>query len=107
MPGITSGTFGGTFHVPNRSCLTLAGAGTSTSTITWNTGQNSTLSLNFTTTIVGAVYTSVLTGTVTGGLFAGDSVVSNQTGPATDVLLCTLGLGTVSGIHTVGVITFV
>ncbi|WP_251144987.1 hypothetical protein [Streptomyces sp. McG3] len=89
MPGITSGTFGGTFHVPNRSCLTLAGAGTSTSTITWNTGQNSTLSLNFTTTIVGAVYTSVLTG------------------PATDVLLCTLGLGTVSGIHTVGVITFV
>lgn len=107
VPGITSGTFSGTFHVPGRSCLTLAGSGSSASTITWNTGQSSTLSLNYTTTIAGAVYTSVLTGTVTGGLFAGDTVISNQTGPATDVLTCTLGLGTVSGIYTVGTLTFV
>ncbi|MFI1013141.1 hypothetical protein [Streptomyces sp. NPDC020965] len=107
VPGITSGTFSGSFHVPGRSCLTLAGSGSSTSTITWNTGQTSTLSLNYTTTIAGAVYTSVLIGTVTSGLFAGDTVVSNQTGPATDVLTCTLGLGTVSGLYTVGTITFV
>ncbi|WP_327092680.1 hypothetical protein OIE66_19195 [Nonomuraea sp. NBC_01738] len=62
--------------------------------------------LNSTTTIAGAVYTSVVTGVVSGGLFAGDSVVSNQTGPASDVLTCSLGLGTVSGIYTVGTITF-
>ncbi|MEV7660159.1 hypothetical protein AB0O39_39195 [Streptomyces anulatus] len=106
VPGITSGTFSGTFAVPGRSCLTLAGSGTSRSTITWNTGQTSTLTLNYTTQIVGAVYTSVLTGVVSGGLFQGDSVVSNQTGPATDILTCTLGLGTVSGISTVGALTF-
>ncbi|WP_432903948.1 hypothetical protein ACQP1S_06115 [Micromonospora matsumotoense] len=106
VPAIISGTFFGTFHDPNRSCLTLAGSGTSTSTITWNTGQTSTLALNFNTTIVGAVYTLILTGTVTGGLFAGDSVLSNQTGPATDVLLCTAGLGTVASIYTAGTITF-
>ncbi|MFE0151063.1 hypothetical protein ACFWY5_28230 [Nonomuraea sp. NPDC059007] len=105
-PTITSGTFTGSYLVPNRSCLTLAGSGTSTSTITWNTGQTSTLSLNYTTTIAGAVYTSIITGVVSSGLFAGDSVVSNQTGPATDVLLCTAGLGTVSSIYTVGTITF-
>jgi hypothetical protein len=106
VPAITSGTFSGTFQVPNRSCLTLAGSGTSTSTITWNTGQTSTLALNFNTTIVGAVYTSILTGAVTSGLFAGDNVISNQTGPATDVLLCTAGLGTVPSIYTIGTITF-
>ncbi|MFD9950597.1 hypothetical protein ACFWYW_57330 [Nonomuraea sp. NPDC059023] len=106
VPAITSGTFTGSFVVPNRSCLTLAGSGASTSTITWNTGQTSTLSLNYTTTIAGAVYTSVITGVVSGGLFAGDSVISNQSGPATDILTCTLGLGTVSSIYTVGTITF-
>ncbi|MFC7101115.1 hypothetical protein ACFQQB_11920 [Nonomuraea rubra] len=106
VPAITSGTTSGTFPVPNRSCLTLAGTGTSTSHITWNTGQTSTLTLNFTTQIVAGVYTSVVTGVVSSGLFAGDSVVSNQTGPATDILTCTLGLGTVAGIYTVGAITF-
>lgn len=106
VPDITSGTFTGSYTVPNRSCLTLTGSGTSTSTITWNTGQTSSLTLNFTTTIVGAVYTSVVTGVVTGGLFAGDTVISNQTGPATDILLCTAGLGTVSSLHTIGTITF-
>ncbi|MEV0188199.1 hypothetical protein AB0I39_06640 [Kitasatospora purpeofusca] len=105
-PDITSGTFSGTFTVPGRSCLTLAGSGTATSTITWNTGQTSTLALNFTTAIAGAVYTSVNTGVVTGGLFQGDTVISDQSGPATDILTCSLGLGTVSSLTTVGTITF-
>ncbi|MFI6900502.1 hypothetical protein ACIBKY_04525 [Nonomuraea sp. NPDC050394] len=48
MPAITSGTASGGFLVPGRSCLTLAG--TATSHITWNTGQTSTLTLNFTCT---------------------------------------------------------
>lgn len=105
-PAVTSGTITGTYQVAGRSCTTLAGPGSSTSTVTWNTGQTSTLHLNFTTVIAGAVYTSVVTGVVTDGLFQGDTVISNQTGPATDVLLCTAGLGTVSGIYTVGTMTF-
>lgn len=105
-PQITSGSTSGTFLVPNRSCLTLVGSGTSNSTITWNTGQTSSLSLNFNTQIVGAVYTSTVSGIVTGGLFAGDTVVGNQTGPAIDILTCTAGLGTVSSIYTLGTITF-
>lgn len=42
----------------------------------------------------------MVTGVVTDGLFQCDTVISNQTGPATDVLLYTAGLGTVSGIYT-------
>ncbi|WP_424233962.1 hypothetical protein [Actinophytocola sp.] len=107
VPAVTSGYTSVNVTVPNRSCLTLAGSGTSTSTITWNTGQTSELTLNFLTEIVGGVYTSTVTGAVTGGLFAGDSVVSNQTGAATDIALCLAGLGTVSSIYTVGTMTFV
>jgi hypothetical protein len=105
-PAITSGIITGTFVVPQRSCATLTGSGASTSTITWNTGQTSTLTLNFLTQIVGAVYTSTVTGTVTAGLFTGDTVIGNQTGAATDILLCTAGLGTVSSIYTLGTLTF-
>ena len=43
------------------------------------------------------VYT--LTGTVTSGLFTGDTVLQTSTAPATNILLCTLGLGTVSSIY--------
>ncbi|MFD6620162.1 hypothetical protein ACFWFB_33515 [Streptomyces albidoflavus] len=52
-----------------------------------------------TATRVGAALVVTQTGTVTSGLFAGDAVVMTQTGPAADVLLCTAGLGTVSGIY--------
>jgi hypothetical protein len=48
---------------------------------------------------VGALLVVTATGTVTSGLFSGDAVVVTQTGPAANVLLCTLGLGTVSGIY--------
>ncbi|MGW0607853.1 hypothetical protein [Streptomyces sp. NPDC002644] len=41
------------------------------------------------------------TGTVTSGLFTGDTVLHTITGPATDVPLCTLGLGTVSSIYSI------
>ncbi|MGW8064249.1 hypothetical protein ACVV2G_18730 [Streptomyces ziwulingensis] len=40
-----------------------------------------------------------MTGTVTSGLFAGDTVIVTFTGPATDILLCTAGLGTVSSVY--------
>jgi hypothetical protein len=39
---------------------------------------------------------TTLTGTVTAGLFTGDTVVSTSVSPSAPILLCTLGLGTVA-----------
>ncbi|MFG2593678.1 hypothetical protein [Streptomyces sp. NPDC048438] len=98
-PSVTSGTALLSSPPRERTCLDLLGAGSGTFVITWNTGQTSTVSANFNTTVVGAALVVVITGTVSSGLFQGDAVLVQQTGPATDVLLCTLGLGTVSSIY--------
>ncbi|MGX7827125.1 hypothetical protein ACTG9Q_18760 [Actinokineospora sp. 24-640] len=37
-----------------------------------------------------------MTGTVTTGLFTGDTVASTAISPSAPILLCTLGLGTVT-----------
>ncbi len=100
-PAITSGSRARTLLIPGRTCLDLLNSGSTTYTITWNTGQTSTVSSNFTSTTVGAALVVTDTGTVTSGLFAGSTVVQVLTGPATDVLLCTAGLGTVSSIYSV------
>ncbi|WP_306749549.1 hypothetical protein [Saccharothrix yanglingensis] len=99
-PALTSGSSTRTTLDPALSCLDLLSSGATTSTIVWNTGQTSTISVNYTATIVGAALVVTFTGTVTSGLFAGSSVVQVLTGPATDVLLCTLGLGTVPSSYT-------
>ncbi|GGP95196.1 hypothetical protein GCM10010278_86270 [Streptomyces melanogenes] len=49
--------------------------------------------------VVGTVLTVTLTGTVTSGLFAGQTVAEQHVGPATDILTCTLGLGTVRSVY--------
>ncbi|RAY15734.1 hypothetical protein DPM19_08110 [Actinomadura craniellae] len=97
-PGVTSGSrsFQGT---GSRSCLGLVQAGTETFTITWNTGQTSTVTVNKISNIVGATLVVTFTGTVTSGLFAGGTVLQTVTGLATDILQCTAGLGTVSSIY--------
>ena len=99
QPAITSGSRSATISHPSRSCLDLLNSQTVNFTITWNTGQTSTVSGNAVTTAVGAALVVTVTGNVTSGLFAGSSVVQVNTGPATDVTLCTLGLGTVSSIY--------
>ncbi|MGW8064246.1 hypothetical protein ACVV2G_18715 [Streptomyces ziwulingensis] len=99
VPALTSGTVSAVGAPRARSCLELLDSGSATRTIVWNTGQTSTISFNYTTSVAGAVLLFTVTGTVTSGLFAGDSVVATQTGPATDILLCTLGLGQVSSIY--------
>jgi hypothetical protein len=98
VPGITAGSRSVTIN-NTRSCLDLLKSNPVTFTITWNTGQQSTISGNTSVSTAGAVLVVTITGNVTAGLFAGDSVVQTVTGPATDVLLCTLGLGTVSSIY--------
>jgi hypothetical protein len=99
VPGLTSGTHAEAGVPRERTCLELLDSRSQTRTITWNTGDTSTLSLNRTTTVAGAVLIVTLTGTVTSGLFAGDTVVATATGAATDITLCTLGLGTVFGVY--------
>ncbi|MFI0421015.1 hypothetical protein [Spongiactinospora sp. 9N601] len=97
VPGLTSGSraFQGS---GSRSCLSLLSSGTETFTITWNTGQTSTVSVAKLVTVAGATLVVTFTGTVTAGLFTGSRVLQTVTGPATDITLCTLGLGTVSSI---------
>ncbi|MBQ1099568.1 hypothetical protein KBY55_26780 [Streptomyces sp. b94] len=98
-PEITSGSRSLQVLIPDRSCLTLLEAGVVTFTITWNTGQTSTISGSRTATVVGAALVVTVTGNVTSGVFAGDSVVQTSIGPATDILACTLGLGTVDSVY--------
>jgi hypothetical protein len=99
VPGLTSGSRSATVSYPSRSCLDLLKSSSLTFTITWNTGQKSTISANTTASVVGVALVVTIAGNVTSGLFAGDSVIQTVTGPATDVTLCTLGLGTVSSIY--------
>ncbi|MCK2218196.1 hypothetical protein MF672_031050 [Actinomadura sp. ATCC 31491] len=98
-PALTSGSYTASGTSPSYSCLDLLGSRAQSLTITWNTGQTSTMSGNRTSSIAGAVINSTFTGTVTSGLFVGDTVVQNATAPATDITLCTAGLGTVSSVY--------
>ncbi|MFI1585559.1 hypothetical protein [Embleya sp. NPDC020630] len=97
-PAVTSGARNLTYTAPGFSCVDLLGSGTISATITWNTGQTSTVTGNRVSTVVGATTVTVITGTVTAGLFTGDTVVQTQIGAATPILTCNLGLGTVSGL---------
>jgi hypothetical protein len=103
VPSLTSGTsFLQLTGIP-QDCLDLGISDPAQRTITWNTGQTSTLSGNLFHNIVGATQVTTITGTVTSGLFAGDTFVHVVTAPAASITLCTLGLGTVPSLH--GVIT--
>jgi hypothetical protein len=99
LPDINSGSRSLQVLTPDRSCLTLLETAVSTFTIIWNTGETSTISGSRTATVVGAALVVTITGNVTSGVFAGDSVVQISTGPATDILACTLGLGTVDSVY--------
>ncbi|MEU1125903.1 hypothetical protein ABZ371_20630 [Streptomyces sp. NPDC005899] len=96
---MTSGSRSLQVNVPDRTCLALLEAAPSIYTINWNTGQTSTIAGNRTATVVGAALVVTVTGNVTSGLFSGDTVVQTSIGPATDILACTLGLGTVASIY--------
>ncbi|WP_033260211.1 MULTISPECIES: hypothetical protein [Kitasatospora] len=99
-PGVTSGSTSGT--VPpggDISCLTLLVPTSVTFPITWNTGQTSTVSANIQSSIEGVTFVVVLSGTVTSGLFAGDTYLQTNVGAASDILLCNAGLGSVQGVY--------
>lgn len=98
-PDLTSATAAFTVPVPGLSCLSLLNTGTMTYDITWNTGETSTISADYTVTIAGGVLTVTRTGTITSGPFTGSTVRQVIKGLSLDVLLCTLGQGTVSSTH--------
>lgn len=100
VPDLTSGTRSNTAPPRLRSCLDLLDPAPFTWTIIWNTGQTSTVSGTANSNIAGAVLVVTLTGTVTSGLFAGDTFVQINTGAATDITTCTLGLGSVRSVFT-------
>lgn len=98
-PGITAGSSAGSGVFPNGTCLRLLGSNPINITITWNTGQTSTLSGNNLSNIVGGALVSTTTGTVSAGVFAGSTFVHNVVYLGQDVLLCNLGLGSVAGLY--------
>ncbi|MFI2783557.1 hypothetical protein [Streptomyces sp. ALB3] len=98
-PDVTSGSSSRPPTSLLLDCSDLLTASSTTTTITWNTGETSTLSLNSTATIIGAALITTATGTVTAGLFQGDTVVRTTVAPALTVTTCTLGLGNVPSLY--------
>jgi hypothetical protein len=82
---VSSGSSG--FSITDsRGCLSAVPAA-AVETVTWNTGQQSTLTMTATVVTAGGITTVTKVGTVTSGLFAGDSVVVVVVGPALSGLL--------------------
>lgn len=96
QPDIASGTSVRQDFGEQRSCLELLQPGTVTYTITWSTGETSVIAGNTTSTMIAGVVVTTVTGTVVDGLFAGSNVVEVLTSASTDLLLCTIGLRSVS-----------
>jgi hypothetical protein len=92
-PALHSGSRTNVF-TRETSCLDLANGGRRTYTISWNTGEQSTLNGTSLANVVGAVLTTTTTGTVTSGLFQGATFVQQVVSvPNLDITTCTLGLG--------------
>ncbi|MFI8086592.1 hypothetical protein ACIF6L_38110 [Kitasatospora sp. NPDC086009] len=91
--------------IPSYSCLTLLNSAPTVISFTWNTGATSVVTGTRTVNLAAAALTTTVTGTVTSGLFTGDTVVYQLVAPSTALLACTLGLGTVSRIDSVATLT--
>ncbi|MGX7829732.1 hypothetical protein ACTG9Q_32075 [Actinokineospora sp. 24-640] len=77
-PAITQGHVRATIHGLNRSCTDLAASGSGSYTITWNTGETSTISYNRSANYVLGALVIVENGTVTAGKFTGDSTTHSR-----------------------------
>jgi hypothetical protein len=90
-PSIVSGTVPANSVTTTSSCNQLLGTASPTFTITWNTGQTSTLTANTYTDKVDGQPVVILLGSITSGLFAG-ATVTEQTVLTGDLTAC-LGPG--------------
>lgn len=101
-PAVTRGQVQATIRGLDRSCTDLAASGSGSYTITWNTGETSTIGYSRSANYVLGTLVIVENGTVTAGKFAGDSVLHVVELPNLDLLACLAepGLTRVSGIGT-------
>jgi hypothetical protein len=95
FPNIRSGYNSIQFNINDSCALMVATGGTSGFTITWNTTQTTTFVASRSTSLVGNVFTTSYSGTVTAGLFLGRSVRQVFTADATELVQCLAGTGTV------------
>jgi len=77
------------------SCPQALGAGPTAQTITWNTGETSTISVVRTPTLAHGIYKVTFVGTVTAGLFTGSSAKQVYYADGRDLQRCLDGDGTV------------
>ncbi|ROP42450.1 hypothetical protein EDD40_7952 [Saccharothrix texasensis] len=101
-PAVTGGHVRATVRGLNRSCTNLAASGIGSYTITWNTGETSTIDYNRSATYVLGTLVITETGTVTAGKFTGDSTTHVVELLTLDLLACLAepGLTTTSGVGT-------
>ncbi|MTE22419.1 hypothetical protein F0L17_25620 [Streptomyces sp. TRM43335] len=101
-PAVTRGQVRATIHGLDRSCTDLAASGSGSYTITWNTGETSTISYHRSANYVLGTLVIVENGTVTAGKFTGDSVLHVVELLNLDLTACLAepGLTTASGIGT-------
>jgi hypothetical protein len=101
-PAVTGGQVRATVLGLNRSCTDLAASGSGSYTITWNTGETSTIAYSRSANYVLGTLVIVETGTVTAGRFTGDAATHVVELLSLDLLACFAdpGLTTAAGIGT-------
>lgn len=103
-PEITSGSHSGTFDGP-RGCLSLPPSHTPTVTITWNTGETSTIAATASGYDAGGQTLHTITGTVIDGVFA-DAVFAElivQVNPKLTQCLASPGVTSQTGLGAVSI----
>lgn len=99
-PTVTTGTNTAS-PVLTLSCLTATSASSTTLTVTWSNGKSSAIFLNFEVNNMGGQTVATGTGSVTSGLFEGDSAVVVNTTETLNTLDCVGdGITRVSGTFT-------
>jgi hypothetical protein len=96
-PDITSGTYSTSRSVPQASCLTLLGSTSGTRTYHWNTGETSTVQFVDTNSYVAGTLVVEQVGTVTSGVFAGQSSSGTLTLTGNFLTCFSTGLTTLAG----------
>ena len=101
-PAVTRGHVQATVPGLDRSCTDLAASGSGAYTITWNTGETSTISYDRSAGYVLGTLVIVESGTVTAGTFTGDSTTHVVELLTLDLLACLAepGLTSASGLGT-------
>ncbi|RAJ31277.1 hypothetical protein K353_06181 [Kitasatospora sp. SolWspMP-SS2h] len=104
-PELTYGDAFSRFFSPAASCSSLLRPSTSTTKITWNTGETSTVQISSNVTDANGEVVVNSTGTVTSGKLTGSSVVRVATYLSTTLTACaTTGLPSNSGAVTLTVL---